>query len=375
MPIQSNLNSVLVSSQVGSHAMSNQSESESILRSSQIESEQSDTGFDEALSIDIISVLEKDNDNTYLGFSTVSNKRYVLWNSTQHLQWITMWAAKLQGKPNLSQFLDIKWGKSRDSKTWDDFSQAMDIQDGLPKAICRTCWKAYSHPDIRNGGSSTGTLKRHLAICPGSKQHKITMRKDLEDILEDRQWSSEGTKIPCMAHVVQLVVKAMLAAFDIQLDENIEQDEDIERDEEPAIPIESNDGTVASAIKKICTLSTIISRSGIKTDLLLTKQSEIEQKRLLRPKIDFDIRWNSTYDMILRAKRLRYSLKSWLEEQMEKEPTLDRLILTNTDWKKLDYLIFLLHPFALVTTGSNTVIWPGFAVEMITGTLKTYHAY
>ena len=54
--------------------------------------------------------------------------------------------------------------------------------------------------------------------------------------------------------------------------------------------------------------------------------------------------------MILRAMRLRVPLKSWLEAQMEKEPTLDRLTITNTDWKKLRYLIILLRPFATFTS-------------------------
>jgi hypothetical protein len=88
----------------------------------------------------------------------------------------------------------------------------------------------------------------------------------------------------------------------------------------------------------------------------LLKQTEIERRRLLRLKTDIDIRWNSTYDMILRAMRLRVPLKSWLEAQMEKDPALDRLTLTNTDWKKLRYLIVLLRPFATFTNllGSTT---------------------
>jgi len=51
--------------------------------------------------------------------------------------------------------------------------------------------------------------------------------------------------------------------------------------------------------------------------------------------MDIDIQWNSTYNMILQAMQLHIPLKSWLEAQMEKEPTLDRLTITNTDWKKL----------------------------------------
>ena len=44
------------------------------------------------------------------------------------------------------------------------------------------------------------------------------MRKELEDMLNDldinNSWSSESTKIPYLAHVIQLVVKAILGAFD-----------------------------------------------------------------------------------------------------------------------------------------------------------------
>jgi hypothetical protein len=35
---------------------------------------------------------------------------------------------------------------------------------------------------------------------------------------------------------------------------------------------------------------------------------------------------------------------------MEKEPTLDCLTITNTNWKKLRYLIVLLCPFAMFTS-------------------------
>lgn len=67
-------------------------------------------------------------------------------------------------------------------------------------------------------------------------------------------------------------------------------------------------------------------------------------------KLDIEVRWNSTYDMILRAMRLRVPLKSWLESQMVDDPALDRLTLTNIDWKKLKYLIVLLRPFAEFTS-------------------------
>jgi hAT family C-terminal dimerisation region len=65
---------------------------------------------------------------------------------------------------------------------------------------------------------------------------------------------------------------------------------------------------------------------------------------------DIPIRWNSTYDMILRAKRIRFPLRDWLDEQILNDPSQERLSLSNLDWKKLDYLIILLRPFAEYTS-------------------------
>ncbi len=50
---------------------------------------------------------------------------------------------------------------------------------------------------------------------------------------------------------------------------------------------------------------------------------------MLKLKKDINICWNLIYDIILRAIQLRVPLKSWLEAQIEKEPGLERLALTN----------------------------------------------
>ena len=54
--------------------------------------------------------------------------------------------------------------------------------------------------------------------------------------------------------------------------------------------------------------------------------------------------------MILRAMRLHILLQNWLDEQVLVEPGLERLALSNMDWKKLKYLIILLRPFADYTS-------------------------
>ena len=47
------------------------------------------------------------------------------------------------------------------------------------------------------------------------------MQKELEELLNNlninNSWSSDSTKISCLAHVIQLVVKAILGVFNVKL--------------------------------------------------------------------------------------------------------------------------------------------------------------
>ena len=73
--------------------------------------------------------------------------------------------------------------------------------------------------------------KRLLCISTDNAGNNGTIRKELEELLNNldinNNWSSESTKIPCLAHVIQLVVKAILGAFDIKPAETEYSDDDI----------------------------------------------------------------------------------------------------------------------------------------------------
>ena len=62
--------------------------------------------------------------------------------------------------------------------------------------------------------------KRLLCITTDNAGNNGTMRKELEELLNNLDvnngWSSDSTKIPCLAHVIQLAVKAILGAFNIK---------------------------------------------------------------------------------------------------------------------------------------------------------------
>ena len=84
--------------------------------------------------------------------------------------------------------------------------------------------------------------KRLLCITTDNAGNNGMMRKELEELLNNldvnNSWSSDSTKIPCLAHVIQLVVKAILGAFDIK-----PTTEDLDDD--------INDRSVSSAIAKV----------------------------------------------------------------------------------------------------------------------------
>jgi hypothetical protein len=85
--------------------------------------------------------------------------------------------------------------------------------------------------------------KRLLCITTDNAGNNGTMRKELEELLNsldvNNNWSSDSMKIPCLAHVIQLVVKAILGAFNIKPAEGEGVDDDV------------NGRSVNSAIAKV----------------------------------------------------------------------------------------------------------------------------
>jgi hypothetical protein len=73
--------------------------------------------------------------------------------------------------------------------------------------------------------------KRLLCTTTDSAGNNRMMRKELEELLNsldvNNNWSSDSTKIPCLAHVIQLVVKAILGAFNIKPAEGKGIDDDV----------------------------------------------------------------------------------------------------------------------------------------------------
>ena len=85
--------------------------------------------------------------------------------------------------------------------------------------------------------------KQLLYIMTDNAGNNGTIRKELEELLNNLDinngWSSESTKIPCLAYVIQLIVKAILSAFDIKLTKSEYSEDSV------------NGGSINSAIEKV----------------------------------------------------------------------------------------------------------------------------
>jgi hypothetical protein len=99
------------------------------------------------------------------------NKRHALWRRNTVEYWNPWWRQVLNSSKSNDKFGYFSWTKAKRSTVWEHFEQGADIQNGSPKALCKACWKIFAHPELRTGGSSTSTLRRHAEHkkCGGSK--------------------------------------------------------------------------------------------------------------------------------------------------------------------------------------------------------------
>ena len=105
------------------------------------------------------------------------NKRYALWRKGAVDYWNPWWRQVLNSSKTDDKFGYFSWTKAKRSAVWEHFEQGADIRNGSPKALCKACWKVFAHPELRSGGSSTSTLRRHSEHkkCGGSKSREALM--------------------------------------------------------------------------------------------------------------------------------------------------------------------------------------------------------
>jgi len=164
------------------------------------------------------------------------------------------------------------------------------------------------------------------------------MMAHLESFFEENHPSSgfsvDWNQIECMAHVINLGAKEILKCFKEPLDtENYEPDSD------------SMD-KVVSAVSRLGFLIRKI-RSSPKLRRLMKKICEQQGKVYLVPMIDVSTRWNSAYDMLVRAIEYKEIINSTIYQQTDKK--LKKIVLEEEEWACLDNVVEVLYPLKAVT--------------------------
>jgi hypothetical protein len=74
-------------------------------------------------------------------------------------------------------------------------------------------------------------IKQLLYIMTDNTGNNGTIRKELEELLNNldvnNSWSSDSTKIPCLVHIIQFVIKAILGVFNIKPVESEDVKDDV----------------------------------------------------------------------------------------------------------------------------------------------------
>jgi hypothetical protein len=118
------------------------------------------------------------------------------------------------------------------------------------------------------------------------------------------------------------------------------------RDTEDYEPDSDSMDKVVSAVSRLAFLVRKIRRSP-KLRRLMKRICEQQGKPYLVPIIDVCTRWNSTYDMLVRALEYKEVINNTIYQQTDRN--LKKLVLEEEEWACLDDIVEVLHPLKEIT--------------------------
>jgi len=183
-----------------------------------------------------------------------------------------------------------------------------------------------------------GIADRLLGVTADNASNNSTMMVHLEKYYTEHYpeagFSVAWNQVECMAHVLNLGAQQLLKAFK----------QPVEKDTYEAAS-ESSDKMVTA----ISRLSFIVRKIRLSPKMRQSMKDICEQKgvKFLVPTIDVSTRWNSTYDMLVRADDFKEIISDTV--YATKDRCLVNLLLKEDDWKCIKELITILKPFKEIT--------------------------
>ena len=159
-------------------------------------------------------------------------------------------------------------------------------------------------------------------ITTDNASNNFTMVKTLSECLrdEDIEWDWKTQHIPCLAHIINLVVKNFL--------DNLEGEEE-------------EDLSFLQTLNKIRTVTKAIRSSSLKWDTFKRCCESYNMNPMTIP-LDVAVRWNSTFNMLEQAVYLRRPIRRFIDDC---DDEFDAVRLSDEEWELGEVLLLFLMPF------------------------------
>jgi hypothetical protein len=205
-----------------------------------------------------------------------------------------------------------------------------------------------------------GIAERLLGVTADNASNNSTMLAEIQKFYDAKYpasgFSVEWNQVECVAHVLNLGAQQIL--------KNCKQPVDSDNYE----PGSDSSDQLVTAVSRLAFLCRKI-RLAPKLRRLMETVCKDKQTKYLVPIIDVVTRWNSTYDMLVRA--LKY--KDILSATFYRSPdhtTMIPLLLNENDWHCIAKLINVLQPLKEATL----MVSKGSQDLMISNVIPIYHA-
>ena len=216
-----------------------------------------------------------------------------------------------------------------------------------------------------------GIADRLLAVTADNASNNSTMMVEMGQYYKEHYphagFSVEWNQIECMAHVLNLGAQEVLKNFKQPVDKETYE------------PGSDSADTMVTAVSRLSFLCRKI-RLAPKLRRLMQKVCNEKDLEYLVPIIDVVTRWNSTYDMLLRAIEYKDILSDAFYRF--KDRGLIKLVLDDDDWACVQKLIDVLKPLKEATLlaskngeslmVTNMIPLYHFCTEMLKESLKNF---
>ncbi|PQM43548.1 hypothetical protein VC83_09675 [Pseudogymnoascus destructans] len=199
----------------------------------------------------------------------------------------------------------------------------------------------------------TGFLENHVSFV-------LIVEIMLDSIADNEHFiGGKVQHIPCLAHVIQLALSALLGRIRITpTNQEILMNWEEENQMEGLAKLQKDKG-IGFTLGKLRKLTIFVNSSHTRRNRFMTLQKANMNRgqpsqRLLRLIQDVSTRWDSTCHMLLRAQQL----KSTINQYTRGDHGAHMFRLGEVEWKHIEYIIDLTRPFNFFTTNIGSSAGP-----------------